>query len=225
MKWACGMISVPQRLHLAELTAASIRKAGFQLDLVRVDQHQDAFANFFLTLHEVYLREPKVDAYAMFEDDIVICRGVREYIEKSNAFAPRRYLNLFAFRRNEGHERGWTEGALCGAKPPADPTLQAGEGALALVWSNEGIRVLLSSRPMHDHSHHLFLSKCCQDGAVVNAMNLAGYREYVHTPSLVQHTGDETCIPKSGKPPDWRWGEYGLAKSFPGEDFDALSLL
>lgn len=54
------------------------------------------------------------------------------------------------------------------------------------------------------------------DGAVVTAMQKAGWREYVHYPSLTQHTG---AVSSMGNKP------HLLATSFRGEGFDALSLL
>lgn len=53
------------------------------------------------------------------------------------------------------------------------------------------------------------------DGGIVTGMNKVGYREYVHYPSLVQHTGLISSMRNRQQP---------TAPSFPGEDFDAMTL-
>ena len=54
------------------------------------------------------------------------------------------------------------------------------------------------------------------DGIIITAMKKAGYKEYVHNPSLVQHTGAVSSMRNRPHP---------QATSFRGEDFDALELL
>jgi hypothetical protein len=54
------------------------------------------------------------------------------------------------------------------------------------------------------------------DGAVVTAMNKAGWREMVHNPSLLQHTGR---ISSMGNMP------HKEAESWRGEEWDARELL
>jgi hypothetical protein len=88
----------------------------------------------------------------------------------------------------------------------------------ALVFSRDALVTLLSSRSL--------VEKCLAseertrlkriDGGIVNAMNLAGWSEYVHDPSLVQHTGVLSTVGNQPHPE---------AESFPGETFDALHLL
>jgi hypothetical protein len=56
---------------------------------------------------------------------------------------------------------------------------------------------------------------------IVTAMKRAGWKEYVHNPSLLQHTGDGQTTLGNHIGND-RWPG---ADSFPGEEFDALSLL
>jgi hypothetical protein len=52
----------------------------------------------------------------------------------------------------------------------------------------------------------------------------AGFTEYVHAPSLVQHTGEVSSM---GNPWDDTPGakRYPFAQTFPGKDFDPLTLL
>jgi hypothetical protein len=73
-------------------------------------------------------------------------------------------------------------------------------------------RLLPGKRDDHRHYKHI-------DGAVVEAMNLAGFSEFIHNPSLVQHNGPTSSIT------GMKWGALSIARSFPGESFDCLSLL
>jgi len=50
----------------------------------------------------------------------------------------------------------------------------------------------------------------------VTALKKVGWKEYVHNPSLIQHTGKISIIGN---------GNHPLAPSFKGEEFDALDLL
>jgi hypothetical protein len=55
------------------------------------------------------------------------------------------------------------------------------------------------------------------DGAIVEAMNAAGWREYIHCPSLLLHLGTRQSSMGSRN--------AAPAATFRGEDFDALELL
>jgi hypothetical protein len=50
----------------------------------------------------------------------------------------------------------------------------------------------------------------------VTAANLAGFREYVHVPSLVEHTGIMSSMDNG------HWTQKAV--EFPGEDFDCMEL-
>jgi hypothetical protein len=115
-----------------------------------------------------------------------------------------------------GGVTGWVESALLKSTDP-DSTYQVGKGAVALVFSWAACRALLAcpglvckftAGPPSNWK--------CLDGFLVDNMNRAGWREYVHVPSLAQHTGSVSTIGNGGK---------GRADTFPGADFDALTLL
>ena len=42
-----------------------------------------AFGNWLMGLQELLIREPTADLYAMFQDDLLVCKGLRGYVEKS----------------------------------------------------------------------------------------------------------------------------------------------
>lgn len=227
MNWVYGLTTVPSRAgDLLPRTLASLAKGGFDKPHLFVDGTPDAhqyearyqlpvtvrgqtirgYGNWLLALMELWLRYPGRDRYAIFQDDLVMCRNVREYLEKSD-FPKRGYLNLYTFPQNH---------RMFGNKKDFYVSNQAGLGALALVFNATGVLTLLCSehmmrRPLDPHRGHKYI-----DGGVVTGMNKAGFKEFIHNPSLVQHTGDESSMGNKKHP---------KAPTFPGEEFDALELL
>ncbi len=162
----------------------------------------------------------------MFQDDFVTYKNLRQYLEKI-PYPTRGYLNLYTFPSNQGltpknvsgeSRRGWFEARELESSPLYHGRKgQSGRGAVALVFSRDAMVALLSSQHLVEHALDSSVGHKKIDGSVVTSMNKAGYREYVHNPSLVQHTGDITSI--KGNAP------HKQSLSFMGEDFDALSLL
>lgn len=238
--WAYGLTTVPERKDtLLRRTLISLRNAGFPHPRLFVDDcvtnlpYQDLgceitlryprtniMVNFYLGLAELYMRYPNAHRYAMFQDDFVTYHNLREYLEKV-PFPEKGYLNLYtAFAMNEpviaGKPVGWHEAAPLNAGSP----LQGGKGGIALVFSNEGVRTLLISPSFINKpkAADQVTATRKMDGGVVTAMNAAGYREFIHNPSLVQHTGDVSTWRDPGRP-------HAHARSFRGEEFNALDLL
>lgn len=174
--------------------------------------------HWFLTLHELFQRDPNAERFAVFQDDFVTYRNLRSYLERV-PYPDKAYLNLYTFTAtNEpiirGKPPGWYEAGLLNSPPGT--RWQAGRGAVALVFSNQAAQVLLSAPQMLSHATDKQRGWRKVDGAIVNAMNQAGWREYVHAPSLVQHTGQFSSM---GSMP------LKYAESFLGEEVDALTFL
>jgi len=89
-------------------------------------------------------------------------------------------------------------------------------GAVALVFSREAVMALLKHPNMVDRICDPQRGWRAVDGGVVEAMRQIGWREYVHNPSLVLHTGARSSM-GNRRFPD--------APSFRGEGFDAMELL
>lgn len=239
IRWAYGITTVPERRYdLLPRTVASLRLAGFDRPRLFVDgcshhqaesyeqefrlsvtartTHLRVAANWTLALLELFSRVPTADRYAIFQDDLVACRNVRPYLDQQS-MPERGYWNLFCFFDNDDQsvhlDRTWFQSAKIRRQVPTDR--QTGRGAVALVFSREAVITLLSSRrfmerPATVNGHVLI------DAGVVSAMNEAGWREWVHRPSLFQHTGAVSTIGHHPHP---------AAHSFPGEDQDALLFL
>jgi len=229
VKWAYGVTTVPgRRDDLLRHTLMSLGEAGFDKPRLFVDGCDDprswerefglevtarhprirTFGNWVLGLAELYIREPARDRYAMFQDDLVTYKNLRAYLE-SLPFPEKAYWNLYTFPSNQklcpsGHS-GWYR------------SNQLGRGAVALVFSREGVKTLLQSRGnIIDRPEDVHRGHRAVDGGIVEAMRKAGYTELVHSPSLTQHTGDHSSM---GNRP------HKKASSFRGETYDAKEMI
>jgi hypothetical protein len=232
--WAYGVTTVPERNpEPLTRTLASLQSSGFDKPTLFVDGDRDwkrwedtfrlpivcryprirTYGNWVLALIELYIRNPTSDYYAIFQDDFVCSRNLRIYLEKVK-YPDKGYWNLYTFPENHirirdtlGFSRaaGWR-----------------GAGALALVFNHNALQVLLTHghmasrinprKPGHDASR----AYRYVDGAVVETMEAMGYYEYVHNPSLLQHTGLRSTTNNPRHP---------QANSFRGEEYNLLDLL
>lgn len=255
IKWAYGITTVPERIeHHLPRTLNSLLDAGFGNPRLFVDGGTEsqyahlglqvttrnpkvkAYANWYLSLLELFMRNPDAQRFAIFQDDIKAVKNLRPYLDRL-PFPQKGYLNLTTFWESESIVGEQSPIGIVPAAPqrkhngePKRPNAvgvipQHGRGALGLVFDRDGVLTLLRHEHMtnrvipdrqgFDPNRHYRLI----DGAVITAMNLSGYTEYVHNPSLVQHAGTTSTI--TGR----QWGAKSLSKSFPGDEFDCLSLL
>ncbi len=225
MEWAIGVTTVPQRITTTlPRTLASLSAAGFDDIRLFVDGYDDlgypcfgllrsirgdrigAFGNWWLAAWELYIRNPKADRYAIFQDDVLLFRNVRQYLELL-PYPDHGYCNLALYPQNQQWcvEPGWNR--VGGHR---------GWGAQGLVFSHEAMRALLRTddnillKPGSGQGTRNL------DGAVADSMHNSGWDEYVHFPSLLTHIGDVSELGNRRQP------EFA---GFPGEDFDAMSLL
>lgn len=229
MKWSYGVTTVPSRRDtLLPTTLRSLARGGFGYPRLFVDGATEAeleeykrfgceisarspalrtAGNWFLSLLELYLRDSLADRYALFQDDLVTSHNLRSYLE-STPYPPRSYLNLYTMPSNQdlvGKDFvGWFR------------SNQFGRGAVGLVFDRNATVLLLSSHHMLTRPQDLDKGWKSVDGGIVTAMTKEGYSEFVHSPSLVQHTGKVSSMGTKEQP---------LAPVFRGEDFDLMELL
>jgi hypothetical protein len=203
--WSYGVTTCRERLGtLLPETLESLEKSGFPEPRLFADgcmEHDlDAHAlthlehtcrfpavqvagNLTLALWELYHRDPHADRYAVFQDDCLASVGLREYLEACE-YPSQGYWSLYTSKEN--HDRcekeyyGWYE------------SNQLGKGAVGLVFDKTSLLTLLGSpellgRPQDTRRGHKAI-----DGGIVHALSKAGWKEYVHNPSLLQHTGVES---------------------------------
>lgn len=217
--WSYGVTTCCQRVgETLNRTLASLADAGFDSPRIFVDggcqnvalprvtgrdSSIGAFGNWLLAAWELYIRQPQVRRYAIFQDDIVMCRGVKKYLEDC-PYPEHGYLNLFTFATNEvlisNQPRGWYKSD------------QLGKGAVALVFDHLAMVTLLRQSHLIDKPQ-LPNGRKNVDGAIQHALVVqAGYTEYIHNPSLVQHIGRESTLDNHCHP---------QAKTFPGENWNS----
>lgn len=272
-EWAVGVTTVPERLttHLPR-TLGSLYRAGFAGPRLFVDGPADAQGlpkyfhscspwfdrvsvtvrdplvrvamNWTLGLWELYARQPRADFYAMFQDDVLICRDAREYVERQKLWERGRvYLNLGTLDIPScpvDHPNSNRRLSREHTGPGWFKSNQLGWGALGLVFSNEGVRDLLSSRLIVDRPW----SDAGRgwrgiDGGIAEALCRSAqlregrpYTEYMHRPSLLQHVGATSTIDKrktttTHEPnfPRYQYCEIDGCTDWPGEDWSPLTLL
>lgn len=222
--WSYGVMACPARKSdLLVRTLNSLNKAGFSYPVIFLDDAPHipsyfqccsvvrrnlslgAFGNFVLGMWELYLRNPNADRYIMFQDDVVCYKNLRQYLEACNLLSLA-YYNLYTWDVNiKRNMPGWSLSD------------QMSRGALALMFGNQALRDLLACQSFIDHRKNCHNGHKAIDKAILNSLiREKGYREFTHTPSLVQHTGFYSTIKnQSGH----------VSEVFNGEDFDAMSLL
>lgn len=229
--WAYGVTTVPERRDtLLPHTLFSLKNAGFDYPRLFVDGCKEeeswrdeygldvtarypkvrTYGNWILSLGELYIRNPMADRYVIFQDDIIAPMNLRKYLERC-VIPDKGYLNLITYPQNEGLRdrylnrlkdgKGWY------------PSNQAGKGAQGLVFTREVLFLLLTNHQMIHRITDLARGWRNVDGAVAHVMKRVGYTEYVHSPSLLRHTGLESAMGNKPQPKDI---------SFPGEQWDAL---
>lgn len=233
VKWQYGITTHPSRLdnHFPE-TIESLKQAGFDSPWIFLDgpipstlpqelrqrissrsSSLGVIGNYMTALWELYVRNPLADRYAIFQDDIVLCKNVKPYLD-SLQLPEDRYWNLFTFMENE---------KLIKTKKGFIESSQYGRGAVALVYPRSAVVETLSSRSlvMKPQAANKKIATKRIDGGICTAIckkhgQAQTHTEYVHAPSLVQHQGLKSTLGNDNQP---------QSNSFPGEDFDCLTLL
>lgn len=231
--WAYGVTTCAERINtLLPRTLASLAVAGFDKPVVFADgvdglmlpglttvprgkQPLKTVGNWVLGLWELLVRHPRAEYFAMFQDDLVMCKGVRQYLSQCQ-WPDRGYLNLYTFPHNQAVAKGgWFEAKECANGPLYHGRMgQKGLGAVALCFTRDAVVDLLSNRRVIERPLDAVWPAAKLDGMVVTTMNDTGWREYCHDPSLVQHVGESSSMGNRPHP---------LATSFKGEQWSAVS--
>lgn len=224
--WQYGVVATYERLgNCLQQTLESLEVGGFDAPLVFIDGPTDSanasipinavirnyktghLINWMSALTQLYWTNTKADRYALFQDDLLCCSNLRRYLE-SFEIHPKTYWNLLLHDKWNGklakkNGTGWLLSD------------QYSRGALALVFDRQGVIDLLGSSKFINRPTASHRSKKSIDGMVCDVLKPQGYKEYIHNPSLVQHTGTKSLLGHN----------YGPVKTFPGEDWDPMQLL
>lgn len=170
------------------------------------------YGNWYAALWELFVRNPDYDRYAIFQDDFVTSKNLLKYLDACE-YPTDGYWNLYTFPSNQKLASKTKNGGTVDGWYLSN---QWGRGAVGLVFNKERVLQLLSSRHMAERPMDARRGHKAVDGAVVTALKKVGVREYVHSPSLIQHTG---AVSSMGNEPHLQ------AVSYRGPDFDCLTLL
>lgn len=248
IKWAYGITTVPiRRTTTLPVTIQSLIMAGFDTprlfidiqakpylpDLVKEyqtdfgleitirDTNIRTFGNWILALMELYIRHPHADRYALFQDDIIACTNLREYLDHVQ-YPNAGYINLITYPQNdkEKHRHALVMQIDANTMTGWYPSNQMGKGAQGLVFNRDAVLLLLSNhnilkRPQSDKGWQNI------DGGINEVMKRAGYIEYVHTPSLITHINDGTTMGDERVHPQ----EQPPIQSFRGQTWDAMEII
>lgn len=219
--WSYGITTVPQRIdNLLIQTVESLAKSGFDNPTLFIDgicdckldhlrqvvykQQQGHLQNWIQAITHLYVNAPKADYFAIFEDDLIACKNLRSYLEACR-YPEKGYWNLLTHDCNLSHtnngQKGWHK------------SNQRGKGAVGLVFSKLAVMDLLQSSTFWKRRSKDNLLQAA-DGVVMDALKVAGYDEYIHYPSLVQHQGFVSAIGPGHR--------YGEVLGFESVDYDPL---
>ncbi len=227
--WAVAVTTAPRKEATLELSLESLARAGWAQPLVFAEPGTDlpagleperitrrrrtfgAWPNFFATLTELCLLEPKADAYLLCQDDVLYAEGLRDYLE--DQLWPAETLGVVSLHTASHQDRGDREGFF-----PADLGWDAW-GAQAYVFPNAAARAFLRNVSVVNHRHRGPRDGLCNVDSVVGQWcRDSGLDYYLHTPSLTQHVGDTSTLWENARTKGRRIaatfnGEVGRARS------------
>lgn len=226
--WSYGITAVPQRLETTlPDTLRSLKKSGFDEPTIFFDGYfPNGFgyesiysivqkripivihptichlANWMTALLYIYTSNCQADRYALFEDDLLCVSNLREYLD-SLVYPEMGYWNLLTHDENlllTNKVEGWHK------------SNQKGRGALGLVFDRKAVQDLLTNRQFIERP---LGNKQNADGMVMDTLRPMGYSEYIHYPSLLQHTGTVSAMGH----------HYGKVSGFKGEGYNPMERL
>lgn len=232
MIWSYGVTTVPARFHTTlPDTLRSLADAGFLSPHLFVDgagsvtmvpsgvrrvttrsEPVGVAGNWVLSLYELYYVQPKADFYAVFQDDLEACRNLKTYLERCRKPKCKHYLSLYTSRSNQKSV------PTCQGTPVDGwyTANQLGRGAVGLVFDRDAVVALLSSPHLAARPQDPVRGNVAIDGGIVTALTQVGYKEYVHHPSLLQHTGVESTLGNQF---------VRTSDTFRGANYDPMELL
>ena len=151
------------------------------------DEPVGAWPNYYLSLTELVMRQPRADAYMLVQDDTLFYdnEGLKSYIE-TVCWPGRKpcLMSLYCGDADTGPTPGWhqCEGPMKG-------------GLHALVFPRELVKAFLTDRNVFEHRWNADERAATSIGGVISLW--AFERDipvWLPTPSLVQHIGDTSTI-------------------------------
>lgn len=197
---AVGMLTAPRETPTIESSLQSVRLAGFSH--IELFAEPDSFLpdrfnglcihhrenrlgnilNFCSGLSLLLEKYPKAEAVAMFQDDISLARGSREWLDTQLWPEGAGIVSLFTPLPHLDPKTGWHL---------RSPGFQRICGAQALVFRRDILEAFLSDPRVFGRLH---LNDHCDDAVVAGWAARMGIKIAYHTPSLVGHGGEVSSI-------------------------------
>jgi hypothetical protein len=224
-RWAVGVTAARRTTDLLSSTLGSLINAGWENPIVFYDGSPDialnvelvsrtksigAFPNFYSAASELLMRFPHAQAYLLAQDDILLAKNTRFFLEECSVPEDACVLKLFTHDACQAENYSWSRLR----------TRNDMKGAQAYVFSHKSlIQFLTSDEPINHRSGDYRPDNAIDNVVAYWARDLERSQrkyQYVYTPSLVQHTGTNHSTLGHDMP---------TASSFVGEEFDAMRLL
>ncbi len=190
---AVGMLTAPRETPTLESSLRSVRAAGFSdielfaepesflpepfhgLRIHRREKRLGNILNFCSGLSLLLKKYPNAEAIAMFQDDISLARGSREWLETQLWPQGAGIVSLFTPLPHLDARSGWHL---------RSPGFQRVCGAQALVFRRDILEAFLSDPRVFGRLHR---NDHCDDAVVAGWAARTGEKIAYHTPSLVGH--------------------------------------
>ena len=203
--WSVGITTAPRTQPTLKETIDSLRRAGWQQlqlfaepDVAMPENDPDliiserplrlgAFPNWYLSLTEMMLRNPKAEAYLICQDDVLFAQNSRDYLERH--LWPAAEIGVVSIYCPSHYQQNQTPGFV------REDRGWSSWGALAYIFSNPSARLLLSDVAVLSHRGFGPADGMKQIDAVVGLWcERQQLPYYVHSPSLAQHVGETSTI-------------------------------
>lgn len=206
LKWSIGVTTAPRGEATLSRTLASLAAVGFSKPRIFADGPCDVprgyavtrrdkvggWPNFWLTLTEMISRTPQADLYAIVQDDVVFCPGLRRYLERLGFPADAGFVSPFTPAVYNREPPGWNK-IPCGYGMTAAQTVIFPREAAYRFLQDEFVVNHRRKAPgpsrnfRGDGLHHI-------DGVLGEFCQRTGLKNYFHSPSLAQHIGTVSAM-------------------------------
>lgn len=226
MNWSIGITTCKRNNNFTKNLIKKIKMNGWDkislyaepdsevdnsVRVINRDMVYGCWTNWICSLYDMYSIDIEADYYCIFEDDIEICLGVKNYLE--NLLPSIERFGAISLYTPSNQSR-----KSLGLNCIHDNSFMAESvwGTQAIVFSKESLCRFLSSRNVFDHRRIGYgVNNKNRDTALGIWASKQGEKLFYHNPSLVQHIGKESSINH----------EYHYSSNFVGENYDATLLI
>lgn len=230
-RWAVGVTTAPRTNSTLSRCLASLASAGWTnprvfaepdcdvpsgYEVTRRGSRVGAWPNWYLSLAELVMQDPLADCYFMVQDDVILCRSVRPFLEIDLwPSGPVGVVSLYC--PSIYHPRK----SVADYGPHATSQGFGLVGALTFLFPAESARAMLQDTKVVEHRLKGRRRGLCNIDAIVGRWaQETGRNVYYYSPSLAGHIGETSSIWPNQEPRPSR-----TCQSFLGSRFDAMELL